>query len=84
MKKCTFIKVYQVAKNQSGQLINSYIYATDSHALALHQLEKDYPCFSRADIVCEARTIDIDAEENKELYQAHKECGCYETKCSWN
>lgn len=78
MKKNTFIKV-----RQNGHLINSYIYDTDSHALAFHQLKKDYPQFSRPDIICEATTIDIDDEKNKELYQAHKECGCVGAVYGW-
>lgn len=79
MKKCTFIKV-----RQNGHFINSYIYKTDSHALAFHQLSKDYPEYSRPEIVCEAMTIDADDEKYKEVYQAHKDCGCVEDVFGWD
>lgn len=58
MKKCTLIKVLQ-----NGKMIDSYIYNTDSHALALHQFREDYSLYSRSDIVCCAETIDIDIKD---------------------
>ena len=90
MKKYTFIKARLVVVNEfeksegyhNGSLIGSYIYKTDSHALALHQCRKDYPAFDYR-VCLEAVTLDFDDESNKELYRAHEECGCVMDVYGW-
>ena len=90
MTKYTFIKAHLVevsdfAKSEGyhkGSMIGSYIYKTDSHALALHQCRKDYPKWGNK-VCLEAVTIDIDDEQYKDLYRAHEECGCVMDVYGW-
>ena len=90
MRNYTFIKAHLVEVNdfeksqgyKFGSLIGSYIYKTDSHALATHQCRKDFPAFDHR-VCLEAMTIDVDDEQYKELYRAHEECGCLMNVYGW-
>lgn len=75
MKNHVLIKVHYVKPSEHalsvgvkpGDVIAMFIYKTESHALALHQCRKDNPSY-KDDIVLDAVTIDVEDEDNKELY----------------
>lgn len=84
MKNYTLVKVHYTNPSEhaksigikAGEVIASFIYRTDSHALALHQCGKDNPTYTTENgIVLEALHFDVDDERNQELYRIHEECG---------
>ena len=83
--KAHLVEVNEFEKNQGykfGSLIGSYIYKTNSHALAIHQCCKDFPAFDHR-VCLEAMTIDVDDERYKGLHKIHEECGCLMEVCGW-
>ena len=81
MKHYTLVKAHMI-EGSGSRLICSYIYKTDSHALATHQCRKDFAAYDSR-VILEASTIDIDDEKNAEMYRVHEECGCVMNVYGW-